>query len=632
MLDTMRRGATSKFAAVIIFVPLILAFALWGVGPEMRRNANTAVATVGTAEISPDEFQRAFQNRMRQMSQQFGGRTLTPQQAAMFGIDQQVLNELVGSAAVDQQVKEMGLVVSDRAIADVIRQEPAFFGADGKFSKSQFDAILRANGLTEAAFVTMRRRDEAREQLTETISAAVSVPQTYIDLTHRNRAEQRMVDYVTINPAKVVKVVEPDEAALKKYLDANKRNFMTPAFRKASLLVLTRDGIKSKVTVSEADVKAAYEETKASFETPEKRKLQQLAFPDKAAAEKAYAELSKAKDFVEAAGKLGFKDKDIDLGVVTKAEMIDQKVAAGAFALKKDEISKPIEGQFSVVIVRATEVTPGTSKSFDDVKALVSDRLASERAGRELQTLHDQAESERLAGRSLKEIGEKMGLTFMAIDAIDRTGNGPDGKPVAGIPDVAKVMGAVFAAAQGVETDAVDLADGGYAWYDVLGITPEKDRPFEEVKAELKTAWLEADAQKQISDAAGKFVERLMKGEGFDLVAKDAGGDIKKTSGFTRAVTPTGLTADIVRQVFGLPKGASSSSATVDSKSRIVFRIADVTPAAAATKEEADRIRAELQRSMQADALNAYLQGLQARFKTSINAAAVQQALGLERK
>ena len=40
---------------------------------------------------------------------------------------------------------------------------------------------------------------------------------------------------------------------------------------------------------------------------PEKRRVQQLAFPDKAAAEKAYAELSKAKDFTEAAAKLGFK-------------------------------------------------------------------------------------------------------------------------------------------------------------------------------------------------------------------------------------------------------------------------------------------------------------------------------------
>ncbi len=632
MLDNFRHGIAGKFGVYILFPLLIIGLAFFGIDGAVRQQGARYVAKVGSAEITPDDFQRAFQNRMRQMSQQFGGRTLTPQQAAMFGIDQQVLNELIGAAAIDQQVKDMGLRVSDAAIADGIRTEPSFFGADGKFSKPQFDAILRANSLTEQGFIAMRRRDEAREQLTETIAAAVSVPQAYIDLTHRNRAEQRVVEYVTIDAAKVVKVTEPDDAELKKYLEANKRNFMTPALRKVSMLLLTRDAMKAKIPVTDEDVKARYEELKATFDTPEKRKLQQVAFPDKAAADKAYAELSKAKDFVEAAAKLGFKDKDIDLGIVTKAEMIDQKVAVAAFALKKDEISKPIEGQFSVVIVRATEVTPGITKSFEDVKALVKDRLATERSSRELQTVHDQAESERLAGRSLKEIGDKMGLTFKAIDAIDRSGNGPDGKAIEGIPDVAKVLGAVFGAAQGVETDAVDLADGGYAWYDVLGITPEKERPFDDVKADLKTAWLAADAQKQISDAAGKFTERLMKGEAFDAIAKDAGAEIKKTAGFTRAITPAGLTADIVRQVFGLPKGASSNSATVDGKSRVVFRIGDVMPAAAATKEEADRIKSELQRSMQADALNAYLSGLQTRFGSSVNTAVLQQTLGLEKK
>ncbi len=632
MLDTLRRGATSKIAAVIIFVPLILAFALWGVGPELRRGGNTAVARVGSTDITPDEFQRAFQNRMRQMSQQFGGRNLTPQQAAMFGIDQQVLNELIGAAAIDQQVKDMGLRVSDKAIADAIRTEPAFFGPDGKFSRPQFESILRANGLTEAGFVALRRRDDAREQLTETIASAVSVPQALVDLTHRNRAEQRVVEYVTIDPAKIVTATEPDEATLKAYLAANKRNYMTPALRKVALLVLTRETIKSKIAVTDEEVKARYDETKASFETPEKRKIQQLAFADKAAAEKAYAELAKAKSFTETAAKLGFTDKDIDLGVVTRADMIDQKVAAAAFALKKDELSQPVEGQFSIVLVRSTEITPGVEKTFDDVKALVKDRLLTERAGRELQVLHDQSESERLAGRSLKEIADKMGLTFKSVDAVDRAGNGPDGKPVDGIPDTAKVMAAAFGAAQGVETDAVDLADGGYVWYDVLGVTPEKERPFDDVKADLKTAWTAAESVKQVTAAAGKFTERLMKGEAFTAIAADAGGEIKKTGAFARSVTPAGLTADIVRQVFGLPKGAASNSATVDDKSRIVFRIADVIPAAAATKEESDRIKAELQRSMQADALNAYLQGLQARYGTSVDNAVLQQALGVERR
>ena len=79
MLDTLRRGATSKIAALIIFVPLILAFALWGVGPELRRTGANTLAKVGSTEITPDQFQTAFQRELDQMSRQFG-RRLTPEQ------------------------------------------------------------------------------------------------------------------------------------------------------------------------------------------------------------------------------------------------------------------------------------------------------------------------------------------------------------------------------------------------------------------------------------------------------------------------------------------------------------------------------------------------------------------------
>ena len=68
-------------------------------------------------------------------------------------------------------------------------------------------------------------------------------------------------------------------------------------------------------------------------------------------------------------------------------------------------------------------------------------------------------------------------------------------------------------------------------------------------------------------------------------------------------MTPSGLTTDLVRQAFALPIGAASSSASNDGKTRIVFRIAEMTRAAPPTKIETDRLRTELQRGMQADNL-----------------------------
>jgi peptidyl-prolyl cis-trans isomerase D len=108
--------------------------------------------------------------------------------------------------------------------------------------------------------------------------------------------------------------------------------------------------------------------------------------------------------------------------VLARKDMIDAKVADVAFGLKKDELSKPVEGQFKVVLVRVSDIVPGKQRTYEEVKNEIRDRLAEERASQEIQTLHEKVESERSAGKSLKEIGESLKLPFNEIAETDRAG------------------------------------------------------------------------------------------------------------------------------------------------------------------------------------------------------------------
>lgn len=627
MLDTLRRGAGNWIAKGLLFL-LIIAFAVWGVADVFRGYGAGSIARVGSTEIGLEQFQSAYQNEMNQISAQIG-RRLTPEQARMFQVESRVLSRLVGTAALDTQAKSLGLGLSEKSVIDAIRSDPTFFGIDGKFSKPAFDQVTRQLGLSEAGYIALRKREDVREQLTEAVVSGTAVPPLLIEQLHKYNEETRVIEYATIDAAKTIKVPEPTDAQLQAHYDANKRGFMTPAYRKVNLLLLTRDVVKPKIAVSDEDAKAAYEAEKDKYNVAEKRRILQVAFPDKAAADKAYGDLSKAANFVEAAQKLGFKESDIDLGTLTQKDMIDQKIAAAAFKLKKDEVSKPIEGQFTTVVLKVTDVTAGATKTFEDVKAQVVDKIADERAVRELQAMHDKVDDERGAGRTFKEVSEKLGVPFKEIEAVDRTGKLPDGKLAVETSDAARIFGAVFGGSQGVEAEAVELSDGGYAWFDVLGVTPEKEKPFDAVKGDVKTAWVAAERNKALSDFAAKLVERLIKGETLEAVAKDSGGKAEKTSAINRKTSPQGLTADAVRQAFALPKGSASSSTTADGTSRTVFRIGEVTPPPAITPAQTEALTAELKRPVQLDAINSYVQGLQARYGVSINEAAVRQALGL---
>ena len=375
MLDAMRRGAVNWLSKILLAL-LIVAFAVWGVADVFRGYGTGTLARIGSTEISAEEYRQAYQDELASIQRRMGGRRLTSEQAKLLGVEQRTLQRLIGAAAIDTHARQLHLALSNQGIADIVRQDPAFHGPDGAFSQRTFQNYLRQNGMSEGRYVALRRKEEVREQLTDTLLGGVSPPQVLMDILHRYQGETRVIEFLTPDYGKLVKTPELDDAKLREHFEQNKRQYVTPELRKVNVLLLTRETVKSRLAIGEEEIKAAYEQDKEKFNIPEKRRIQQLAFPDKAAAEKAYAELAKAKDFKDAVAKLGFKESDTDLGLVARKDLIDPKIADAAFGLKKDELSKPVEGQFAIVLVRVGEIAPGKQRSYEEVKGEIKDRMA----------------------------------------------------------------------------------------------------------------------------------------------------------------------------------------------------------------------------------------------------------------
>src|SRR5262245_37208071 len=420
MLDAMRRGVANVLAKILLGL-LIVAFAVWGIGDYIVRGprAGGALATVGSTQITVDDFKQAYKDEMRAIAQRLG-RVLTPEQAQVLGVPPRALARLIGSAAIDLHASSLGVTVTQSIVVNLIKADPQFKGADGQFSYDEFRKAIAQRGYrSEEEYLQASRRDLLREQLTETLSAGIAPTPFLIDAIHRFRNEARVIEHLTPDFGKLT-VAEPTQDKLKEFFEQNKGKYIALEERKANLLMLTRDAALSRVKTTDEEIKAAYDAAKDSYNVPEKRRILQLTFPDKAAAEKAYAELSKAKNFDETAAKLGFSANDMQLGsgLLTTAEMIDPKIADAGFAMKKDELSRPVEGQYSVVLLRVPEIVPGKTRTFDEVKTEIRDRIASERVGQQLQLLHDRVEAERGKGTPLKEIAPEEKLPLQELTGL----------------------------------------------------------------------------------------------------------------------------------------------------------------------------------------------------------------------
>ncbi|KAB2937676.1 MAG: SurA N-terminal domain-containing protein [Hyphomicrobium sp.] len=627
MLDALRRGSTGLVAKVL-FALLVLSFAIWGVADVFTGWGRGALAKIGSQEIRLEEYQRAFQNEINLISQQ-AGRRITTEQAHAAGLDNRVLAQLIAWSAVEQHADELNLALSDTSLAEAMKNDQAFKGPDGKFNRLAFENVLDRLGVSERGFLQLRRRDELREQLTSALINGVAVPDAMIEVLNAWKNETRVAEHFTIDADKAVTVPEPDEAKLKATYEANKANFMAPEFRKLALLVLSIDNVKKTMEVSDAEAQTSYEETKKDYNTPERRRVQQIAFKDKAAAEVAKKAIADGKSFGDAAKDAGAKDSDIDLGLISKDRLIDPKIADAVFSLPKDTVSDPIEGRFATVLVRVTDIQPAVDRTFADVKNEVKDKLATKKAAAQMQTLLDQVEDQRSAGKSLKEIGEAMKLQFYEIPEADRSNKDRQGKPAILIRDPAAVLNVAFGSGVGIENDVVEVGGDSYAWVDVLDVMAEKQKPFDEVKDAVKQFFIKQERERLVSELAGKLVERADNGEAMSVLAT-AGGAAKvaTTPPFNRTTEPQGMSRDAVARAFTLAKGKAGSAPDSNNKSRIVFKVTEITPAPAVSEAQRNTIASELKNQLADETLSEYVLALQKSLGTHIYEDEFKKATG----
>lgn len=626
MLQTLRKGASGIVAKMLMGL-LILSFAIWGIADVFRGFGSQTLATIGSTEITVPEFRQIYQERIQQISQQIK-RGLTPDQARAIGLPQQILNERLAEAALDDRVKQLGLALSDDEIAKRIRENPAFRGPSGSFDPNYFAQILRSNGFTEARFVDAERRLALRQQFIEALGGGMSVPQTLRDAISRYESEQRTVSYVLMNLPSTAEIADPGEEALRTFFDARKIAFKAPEFRKVSVLLLTPESVASTIEISDADIKAAYEANLAQFGTPEKRVVQQIVFPNADEARAAAEKIAAGTSFADIAAERKLDAKDIDLGDISRDEILDKAVADAAFALPADGTSGVVQGRFGPVIVHVGAVTPGTTKPLEAVSAELRTVLQAERAGRLLHDKHDQIEDERAGGAKLGEIASKLGLKLVEVDT-DRQGRTPAGEAIAPLPDQATIITGAFDSDVDTENDPVQLANNaGYAWYAVEAITPPRDRTFEEAKAQVLDRWRQDEAAKQLDEKLAALKQKIDGGTPFvDAVTAD-GFELRTASDLRRGrASSEGFPQSAIAAVFETKQGATGSAPT-ENDGRVLFQVTNIlTPTGTAQDE---KLIADLGRSLEQDLMTEYLVRLQSDLGVRINRVALDQIVGGE--
>lgn len=626
----MRKASSNwlgKTVMSVMFGVLIISFGIWGIADIFKGFGQSSLAKIGSTEISTEQFRNLFTDRLQQIGRRFG-RPLTTEQARQFGLDRQVLQDVISDAALDETARRMGLGQSDADIVRAIQNEPTFKGLDGKFDHDRFVQIIRQAGYTEQRYIAEQRKNALRRQLTGTIVAGIEPPKTQIEALVRFQNEQRSADFVRLTAAQAGTIDPPSPEALAAYFEDRKQLFRAPEYRKIAMLALTPDDIAKTITVSDEDAKKAFEQRRERFATPEKRQVFQIPFPNADEAKAARERIQAGTSFEDIAKERKLTTADIDLGTVAKSSIGDSAIADAAFALAPDTVSEPVKGTLITALLKVTKVEPGTNPSFESVAPAIKREIALERARTQMQDLHNKIEDERGGGANIAEAAQKVGLKATTIEAIDRSGRAPDGKPVTDLPQGVDIVSPAFASNIGVENEPVQY-NGGELWFDVLGVTPSRDRSLDEVKDQVLARWKDEQVSTRLRAKAAEMVGKIEKGATLAAEAAAAGVKVETAKLFRRDSEAKDIPERLVTAAFRTPKDGVGQTEGTGASEWIVFKVTDVVvPPVDLASEDVKKLTDNLRRAEMEEQLAAYIAKLETDIGVTINQSAFATATG----
>lgn len=573
------RNSLNHWIAKGLFLLLIVAFAVWGIEDFVRGGgADRSVATVAGEKVSLAEATDAYQREISQLRRSFGGQ-FEPTEEVRRAIAEGTVARLVALRAISAEAAQRGVVVTDDALRATILSAPGFQGPDGRFSRLQFESFLRNNGLTEARFLDLLRGDLARQQLVGSVRAGAAAPQTLARAVQAFHAEQRVADLVELPLMAAPAPPEPTEAQLARFHENNADLFSAPEFRQFDLVLLSPEDVAREIRLSDRELREAFEERRAEFATPERRRIAQAVVPDREAA-RAIAEAWRAgADFAAIATQAqAAGGSAIELGLIDRSGLPLPELAEPAFAASAGAVTDPVQSPFGWHVLRVAAIEPGREQGFEAVKDELARMVALERAADLIYARANRIEDSIAEGIPLTEVARRHELRLIQA-TMDAEGRDPAGQSVDLGREAGELITAVFEARIGETTRLSETRGGVFYAVRVGSVTPPALRPLAEVEREVRAAWERAERRRAMEEQAAALIAETRAGRPLDEVARAAGWSPRRTEPFTRDVRGGAFPPQLAAALFALKRGEATMIET--GSGFVVAAVADIIPGAA---------------------------------------------------
>ena len=584
----------------------------------------------------------ATYRRQRQIYDRLYQGRLDENMLRQMGLEEQVLEGLVGDRLVELETKRLGVTVSDEALARAIATAPEFQDGGRFIGTDEIRRRLELQGLSEEDFEHSLRRQLLRQSLESLVGASVSVSEAEVEREFRRRTEQVKLEYVLADAARFKAAIQPGEDEIKARFEAKKDTYRIPEKRVVSYVLLDRATLQPQVAVTDRDIELYYQDHREEFRQEEEACASHILIkvkagdageghPEAEAQKIAQGLLDQVKaggDFAALAKKSsedqGSAQNGGDLGCFAPGRMVPEFDDA-VFALQPGQVSDLVKTSFGYHVIRLASKREASVLPLAQVKerirASVTESKVRDLGEQKAQTMADALGR----GKSLEEAAKAQGLTVQRSAPIAR-GETP---PVLASPTL---VARVFEMKPGQSEKEGFALPQGAAFVSLAEIQPARAPELKDVREKVRADLVEEAAFEQARAAAAGVKAKAetlgleKAAAAFSLVRKET----PALTGRGQALGDLGTGAALEEAAFALPEKTMSDPVRTAS-GWAILRVLERKPFDAAEfAKQKGPIAASLRQQKQSELFRAFVVASRERYEIARDAKAYRRALGQE--
>ena len=538
VFDNQKTGVRVLFGVFIAIIALSMLLYLVPQGTNTTEGSTDVLAKVGDQNVTMGEVRQQLDEIRRR----------NPIPKPLEGLyARNILNQLIFQKEIELEAKSLGIAVSDQERADRIKQYvPTAFNGDSFVGMDAYAREVQTRfQLTVPVFEDLVKQGLVEEKFRKLITDGISASPAEIQEEFKRQNEKVKLDYVLIKPEDLESKISPTDGEINAYYEQNKAKFQIPEKRVIRYALLDLTQLRQNTVVTDDELNHAYQQNIQQFQVPNRVHAEHILLMTvggKTDAEVAEIK-KKAEDILAQAKKKGANFEDLakkysedpgskakggDLGWVLQGQTVPEFEKA-AFNLNKGEVSDLIKTQYGFHIIKVLDKETAHTKTFDEVKDTLRPNYLLNKVDQEASKTADQisADIRQSNKTTLDQLAQKYHLTIAETHSV-----GP-GEPVLELGNGQDVKDEIFHLRQG-DLSLPLRTDRGYVVLSLHQSLPAHQGTLEEVRDKVVTELKQQKASEVAQTKAQELEKRVKAGEKFAAAAKALGLDPKTSDPFAR--------------------------------------------------------------------------------------------------